>query len=117
MATDQLDDLRAAIDGIDDGLVELLARRRVAVEALALRKREAGLPGFDPRREDDLRARWRAAAHARALPDEVALAVLEAILGVSRRRVQAVAEGDASAGGAGAPPAAAGDPSRGGKSV
>lgn len=118
MATDELDALRASIDAIDDGIVEHLARRRAAVDALALHKRSAGLPAFDPAREDEVRARWMAAARARALPDEVALGVLEAILAVSRRRVQAVAGGDASASAAGAAPsAAAGDPSSGGKSV
>lgn len=117
MASDDLDDLRAAIDAIDDGLVEHLARRRAAVDALALHKRNAGLPAFDPGREDAVRARWTAAARARALPDEVALGVLEAILAVSRRRVLAVTEGDPSVGGTGAPSAAAGDPSHGGKSV
>lgn len=100
MATDDLRTLRAAIDAIDDAIVEQLARRRAAVEALALHKRAAGLPAVDPGREEELRARWRAAAHARALPDEVALAVLEAILAASRRRVEAVVEDVAEAGSA-----------------
>lgn len=87
---DQLSALRAAIDEIDRALVEHLARRRTATDALAAHKRAAGLPALDPGREAELHDRWRAAARACGLPDDAAIAVLDAILAVSRRRMQSL---------------------------
>jgi chorismate mutase len=91
---ESLESLRAAIDDVDRALVEQLGQRRAAVDALARHKRAAGLPATDGAREEQLRGLWRAEAEARGLPPEVALAVLDAVLTASRRRVAAVVAGE-----------------------
>ena len=45
---------RAHIDEIDLALVELLNRRTQAVEAIGSAKEAAGLPVYEPKREDDV---------------------------------------------------------------
>jgi chorismate mutase len=45
---------RTHIDEIDLALVELLNRRTQAVEAIGSAKEAAGLPVYEPKREDDV---------------------------------------------------------------
>lgn len=45
---------RAAIDDIDQALVQLLNRRTRAVENIGSAKEAAGLPIYEPKREDDV---------------------------------------------------------------
>lgn len=45
---------RAHIDEIDLALVQLLNRRTEAVEAIGSAKEAAGLPVYEPKREDDV---------------------------------------------------------------
>ena len=94
MSADDLSSLRAAVDDADRAIVAQLARRRSAVDALARHKRDADLPATDATREEQLRAMWRAEALAHGLPDEVALAVLDAVLATSRQRVVAIVAGE-----------------------
>jgi chorismate mutase len=49
-----LTESRAHIDQIDLQLVELLNRRTRAVEAIGSAKEAAGLPVYEPKREDDV---------------------------------------------------------------
>jgi chorismate mutase len=49
-----LADCRAKIDGIDLQLVELLNRRTRVVEEIGRAKEVAGMPIYEPRREDDV---------------------------------------------------------------
>ncbi|MBI3565731.1 MAG: chorismate mutase [Elusimicrobia bacterium] len=46
--------IRAGIDGVDDGVVRLLARRRALVIELAKIKKELSLPIYDRAREQAL---------------------------------------------------------------
>ena len=45
---------RAAIDEIDHALVQLLNRRTRAVESIGSAKEAAGLPVYEPKREDEV---------------------------------------------------------------
>jgi chorismate mutase len=45
---------RAVIDDIDLALVQLLNRRTRAVESIGSAKEAAGLPVYEPKREDDV---------------------------------------------------------------
>ena len=85
---------RAQIDAIDRRIVALLAERRRAVDGLARDKAALGLPAVDAGREAELREAWSRAASEEGLPPEVSLAVLDAVLGVSRERVRAIFRGD-----------------------
>jgi chorismate mutase len=52
-----LDRIRAGIDAVDDGLVELLARRRKLVLGLAKIKKALDIPIYDAKREKALLVR------------------------------------------------------------
>lgn len=71
---------RAAIDAVDQALLELLARRRSLVEGLFAHKRGRGLPLVDPARERALLAERRAAAERLGVPGDLAERVFRAIL-------------------------------------
>jgi chorismate mutase len=45
---------RAAIDDIDLAIVQLLNRRTTVVESIGTAKEAAGLPVYEPKREDDV---------------------------------------------------------------
>ncbi len=49
-----LAECRVKIDGIDRQLVELLNRRTLIVEDIGRAKQSAGLPIYEPKREDDV---------------------------------------------------------------
>lgn len=69
---DGLETLRQGIDGIDQQLVELLARRRRLVEEVAQVKHQQNLPTFHPAREENLISIRRAQAEAAGLnPDYI----------------------------------------------
>jgi chorismate mutase/prephenate dehydrogenase len=68
----QLAELREQIDGIDEQLVELLARRKRAIEAVAEVKQQHDLAAFHPAREENLISARRAqAARAGLDPDYI----------------------------------------------
>jgi chorismate mutase len=75
------DQLRAAIDQLDDRMVELLAERAAIVATLWTLKQAHGEPLRDPRREEVMRARLSAAAQARGLDATAVLRVFAAIIG------------------------------------
>ncbi len=52
--TPDLDRIRASIDAVDNGIVELLAKRRELVIELAKIKKELKIPIYDRRREQAL---------------------------------------------------------------
>ncbi len=54
-----LDDLRQALDGIDDDIASLLARRANIILQVADFKKQHGGPVHDPKREDAIIARLR----------------------------------------------------------
>ncbi len=71
----QLDELRQAVDQIDDELVQLLSKRFALVESIADLKRQASLPVHAPEREAYILNR---------LPSENHRQVFTVILEVSR---------------------------------
>lgn len=84
-----LHSLRHEIASIDADLVRLLAARREVSERLRALKAREGTPRLDPTREEAVRAAWRSAASAEAVPESLALAVLELVLADSRAIVSA----------------------------
>jgi chorismate mutase len=63
---------RAALDALDDVLIEALRTRVAAVVALWRAKQTAGVPLRDRARESAIRARARARARAPLAPDDAA---------------------------------------------
>ena len=82
-ATDDLPALRAAVDGIDRALLDLLARRVAITGRIGAAKRQGGLPLHQPEREAAILDRLRTQAGA-ALPPGGVEEIWNAILGVSR---------------------------------
>ena len=58
-ARGRLDDLRVLIDAVDGRLVELLNERTRVVEDIGRVKREAKLPIYEPKREEEVYANIR----------------------------------------------------------
>ncbi|AKT42869.1 chorismate mutase [Chondromyces crocatus] len=63
---------RAALDALDEALLDLVARRRAIVEAIFGLKRRHGLPLIDPEREHALLVARRALAEQRGVPCDLA---------------------------------------------
>lgn len=72
---------RAAIDGLDDGLIVLLAARRKLVRAVATLKWRAHLPPRDRARESQVRARAHSLARRLDLPARTAERLLDLAIG------------------------------------
>ncbi len=87
MSQDDVERLRAEIDGLDDQLLSLLARRIEVVRALGGAKRRAGRPAVDPTREREIVDRLGARPDGRALGREALEAIYERIFSVTRRVV------------------------------
>ncbi|MFW5901958.1 MAG: chorismate mutase, partial [Thermodesulfobacteriota bacterium] len=69
-AVEDLESLRAEIDGIDDEIGRLVARRQTVVNRVAEIKRKHHLPVYHPAREEDLISSRRArGAEAGLNPD------------------------------------------------
>lgn len=84
--------LRGVIDGVDDGLIALLAARRRLVRVVAALKRDGGQHAHDATREHYVHARGQALAARLAVPATTARGVLELAIGDAHR--QQVAELD-----------------------
>ena len=65
-----LDRIRAGIDAVDDGVVELLARRRELAIELARHKKALKVPIYDRKREQALVDRVKALGVKRRLNEE-----------------------------------------------
>jgi O2-independent ubiquinone biosynthesis accessory factor UbiT len=77
---------RAVIDGIDDGLLVLLAARRRLVRAVATLKPRAGVPPRDLLREQRIRERARGLAARLDLPPSTAQGLLDLAIGDACRQ-------------------------------
>ena len=86
---EDLKDIRAEIDGIDDQLARLLVKRFEVVERVAKVKREKDLPVFDLKREHEIMVRVSELAGAEYEEDVCQLFV--AIFALSRARQTAEA--------------------------
>lgn len=78
--TKDLDRIRAGIDEADNGVVELLARRRELVIELAKIKKVLGVPIYDPKREQALVDRVKRLGAARRLNEEFVEVVFRLIV-------------------------------------
>ncbi len=80
----ELQGLRAAIDRLDEQLVELLRARGAVVARVAEAKGELGLPVYHPAREEDLISRRRAQARAAGVDPDLVEDVLRRVMRASR---------------------------------
>jgi chorismate mutase-like protein len=62
-ARERLEECRVLIDDVDRRIVDLLNERTSVVEEIGRVKREAGLPIYEPKREDQVFANVTAANH------------------------------------------------------
>ena len=88
----ELDEARARIDAIDDGILELFCERMGLAEDIACAKRAAGVSAYDPARERDKLFR---AAHA--VPQDLrpqASSLLSLLMSMNKARQQAVLHRD-----------------------
>ena len=67
-----MSEVRAAIDSVDDGLLDLLAQRVGYIERAAELKPSAGIPARAPDRVREVLARVGVGAEARGVPGELA---------------------------------------------
>ena len=67
-----MSEVRAAIDRVDDGLLDLLAQRVGYIERAAELKPSAGIPARAPDRVREVLARVGVGAEARGMPAELA---------------------------------------------
>ncbi len=87
----KLEECRVTIDEIDRRLVALLNERTVIVESIGRVKREAQLPVYEPRREDQVFANI-AAANRGPIGNDAVRRIFERIIdemrGIQRDRMQ-----------------------------
>jgi chorismate mutase len=79
-----ISDWRKQIDELDIEIVRLISRRAAAARAIGQLKKTANLPVYEPRREQDVFDRVRA-ANPGPLADAELLHVYERIIDVMRR--------------------------------
>ncbi len=79
----EISDWRKKIDELDVEIVRLISQRAEAARAIGELKRSANLPVYEPRREQDVFDRVRA-ANPGPLPDSEILHVYERIIDVMR---------------------------------
>jgi isochorismate pyruvate lyase len=77
---DEMSDVRRMIDGIDDELVALLAKRQRQIERAARVKPGLGIPARAPERVDEVLARVLGASRREGLSVEVAMKLWTAII-------------------------------------
>src|SRR5215471_6746923 len=76
-----LDRARGAIDGVDDGLILLLATRKRLVRVVAWLKARIGMVGRDPDREQRVHARAQTLAARVGVPDATARTLVDLAIG------------------------------------
>ena len=79
----EITDWRTKIDGLDEEIVGLINRRAEAARAIGELKRQAGMPVYEPRREDEVFAHVKA-KNAGPLADAEIQHVFERIIDVMR---------------------------------
>jgi isochorismate pyruvate lyase len=77
---DEMSDVRATIDALDDELVALLARRQRQIERAAAVKPGLGIPALVPERVDEVLARVAAAARREGMSAELARSLWRAVI-------------------------------------
>lgn len=82
---DNLSRIRAAIDGVDDEMVLLLAKRRSLVLRLAEIKKNIDMPIHDPRRERRLVSRAKALGASRGLQKRFVETIFQLIIANSKK--------------------------------
>ena len=94
-AHDRLEELRVLIDDADCRIVELLNQRTRVVEDIGRVKREAGLPIYEPKREDQVFANV-AQSNRGPLTHEALRGIFERIIDEMRKiqRMRMVPEGE-----------------------
>ncbi len=92
-AREKLEECRILIDDVDRRIVEMLNQRTKVVEEIGRVKREAGLPIYEPKREDQVFANVTEANHG-PITQEAARRVFERIIDemrtIQRQRMEAV---------------------------
>jgi chorismate mutase len=91
-AREKLEECRVLIDDVDRRIVELLNQRTKVVEEIGRVKREAGLPIYEPKREDQVFANVTDANHG-PITQEAVRRVFERIIDemrtIQRQRMEA----------------------------
>ena len=77
---DEMADVRATIDALDEELVALLARRQRQIERAAAVKPGLGIPARVPERVDEVLARVAAASQREGMSGELAQALWRAMI-------------------------------------
>lgn len=91
-AREKLEECRVLIDDVDRRIVELLNQRTKVVEEIGRVKREAGMPIYEPKREDQVFANVTDANHG-PITQEAVRRVFERIIDemrtIQRQRMEA----------------------------
>ena len=91
----QLEEFRVLIDDVDRRLVALLNERTKVVENIGRVKREAQLPIYEPKREDQVFANITGANHGPLTPEAVRRIferIIDEMRGIQRQRM--LSDGD-----------------------
>lgn len=86
----KLDEFRVLIDDIDRRLVHMLNERTAVVENIGRVKREAQLPIYEPKREDQVFANITGANHGPLTPEAVKRIferIIDEMRGIQRQRM------------------------------
>ena len=86
----QLDEYRILIDGVDRRIVALLNERTQVVENIGRVKREAQLPIYEPKREDQVFANITGANHGPLTPEalrRIFERIIDEMRGIQRQRM------------------------------
>lgn len=80
-----LSELRKAIDDADEIILRAIAARFAGVEQLKDLKKRRKLPVEDPKREAELKTRWKKRADQLGIREELALVILDFLLSEGKR--------------------------------
>ena len=94
-ARDRLEELRVLIDEVDRQIVQLLNQRTRVVEDIGRVKRQAGLPVYEPKREDQVFANV-SQSNQGPMTHEALRGIFERIIDEMRKiqRMRMVSEGE-----------------------
>ena len=94
-ARERLEEFRVLIDDVDRKIVEMLNQRTRVVEDIGRVKREAKLPVYEPKREDQVFANITGANHGPLTPEAVRRIferIIDEMRGIQRQRM--LSDGD-----------------------